>query len=222
MTVLAIGDSFGSSGGTPDWPDVLAQTNPGITIINNALSGRCLYDVTGPNGTSTVLNTIDLSLVNGVNADCVVWASSGVNDLVRRRSIPTATTLANMTASSTIVLDKILAAGKSCIVMGVPWMQAFQSTPSPANDADAIATDTMRKAYNDDLQALCAKRAGFVYWNPEAWMSTNLGVLNASAYNGYKQEFYNDGLHPNQNCCNLWGNDIMAILINLHKRKAAA
>jgi lysophospholipase L1-like esterase len=228
VRIMVIGDSYSTNPGQVDWQEkaALVYANTQVIFEDFASSGKALWDNTGVLGADTIEASIDADLAASPNSDIVIWVSSAINDILRRRQGLNAATGVILSGASAGVLSKIRTAKKGCIVMGVPFVQALISNPQPTNDADAQAAYTARLEFNTALQSQCAT-AGFTYYLPR-WMYNDFGPITLTGQNGLKPEYASDashaydGLHPNNDAFQRILEDLMACVGNINRRIKAA
>jgi lysophospholipase L1-like esterase len=218
VSVLGIGDSWTNNAVLVDWWDCLTETWPKLTFVNEATSGKCLYDTTGTLGADTVVASIATDLNNNPDADIVVWGTSCINDLLRRAQGANAVTYANLIGAAATVLAAIKAADKQCIVFCVPFGQ-WSIYFGAGVLANFQAAEAIRVQFNDGLQTLC-RLYGFTYYDPK-WMYVNKGVEEVTD-NGFIGIYTADGLHPSVDGAWIIAGDIASRLRALPWRKAAA
>ena len=211
VSILVIGDSY-SQGGTPDWCEFMPGVMPGVGLVNEATSGKCLFDTGGLLGADTLQASIAADLVANPNADIVVWATSAANDVLRRKQILNTVTLGDLQTAATQVMAAIQVARKSLIVMAIPFVQAFINGFGAGDSASSTAANDIRVTFNSWLESECS-RLGFIYYDPK-WFYIFLGTEVQTGGNGIVAEFNFDGLHPNANGANRMAGEIGCLLRN--------
>jgi lysophospholipase L1-like esterase len=222
VSVLIVGDSWSNNPAITDWAELFQANFPGLTIVNEATSQKCLWDTTSPLGTDTVRNSIDADLAANPNADFVIWGTAAGNDIIRRKLAENAVVLSDITTAGTYVLNAIAAANKRAIVLCCPWIQALvYSGFGTGTEADAIVAYQIRSDWNAWLRTECERR-GFIYYEPK-WMWVDLGPSTVTGGNGMYVEFNADFLHPNEKGSALMAEDFAGMLrANNFRRRLVA